>query len=92
MNCDRCEHSGLCLYEAGAREFEKSLGDLKDKPALISINLTCEKFKFKFVKTNIKDARVNKKVVLKKAKPANPDDKIKSIEAAQAEYAKVAEQ
>lgn len=49
MNCDKCMHSGLCIYEEGARIFEKSLEDVeKSKPALISFNLACEKFQFKF--------------------------------------------
>lgn len=47
MNCDKCQHTGVCMYESGAREYEKRITQ-EEKPAFIDIRVGCEKFRFKF--------------------------------------------
>lgn len=47
MNCDKCLHSGICLYEEGARKFENDISTI-EKPAFINTKVECEKFSFKY--------------------------------------------
>lgn len=49
MNCDHCVHTGLCMYEEGARKYEERIGKDKDKPALIDILIKCKKFNQKIL-------------------------------------------
>lgn len=57
MNCDKCTHSGICMFETGARDYEKTIAEV-EKPAFIKIQVGCEKFKFKFAtkKKEVKEA------------------------------------
>lgn len=50
MNCDKCQHSGICMYEEGARRYEGRVKEAAeaDKPAFIEFRISCQKFKFKY--------------------------------------------
>lgn len=60
MNCDRCQHSGVCMYEAGSRAFERDIMG-KERPAFIDIRVECEKFRFKFKNGTPKAAKTTVK-------------------------------
>lgn len=56
MNCDKCLHTGVCVYEASSRVLERDIRNAeKESMGNNTVIFSCKNFKMKYLRRDKKE-------------------------------------